>query len=86
MTWPHISAEAFSPGEYLRDELDERGWTVSEFAEKVGRPARTVADIPGANKWVAPDTARSLSQALRTGREVRLNLETAHRFRRGALE
>lgn len=26
----------FHPGEYLRDELDERGWTVAELAEVTG--------------------------------------------------
>ena len=31
-------AHAFPPGEYLRDELEERGWTVTEFAEIIGRP------------------------------------------------
>ena len=27
----YTPAEAFPPGEYLRDELDERGWTVTQF-------------------------------------------------------
>ena len=29
MTLTHTPAEAFPPGEYLHDELEERGWTVT---------------------------------------------------------
>ena len=38
-------AEAFPAGEYLRDELEERGWTVTEFAEILARPLQVVSEI-----------------------------------------
>ncbi len=31
-------AEVFSPGEHLRDEMDERGWTVAELSRRAGVP------------------------------------------------
>ncbi len=36
MTTTLTPAEAFPPGEYLRDELEERGWTEKEFAAAAG--------------------------------------------------
>ena len=38
-------AEVFPPGEFLRDELEARGWTQTEFAEILGRPPRLVNEI-----------------------------------------
>ena len=38
-------AEAFPVGEYLVEELEERGWTQAEFAEILGRPPQFVSEI-----------------------------------------
>jgi len=78
MTLPHTPAEAFPPGEYLRDELEERGWTVTEFASIIGLPVQAVSEILNAKKSITPDTALSLSEALGTSAELWLNLQTAY--------
>ena len=39
------AAEVFPAGEYLRDELDERDSTVTEFAEILARPVQVVSEI-----------------------------------------
>lgn len=80
MTLPHTPAEAFTPGEYLRDELEERGWTVTEFADVIGWPIQAVSEILNAKKSITPDTALSLSEALGTSAELWLNLQTAHQL------
>lgn len=80
MTLPHTPAVAFPPGEYLRDELEERGWTVTEFAEIIGRPVQAVSEILNAKKSITPDTALSLSEALGTSADVWLNLQTAYQL------
>ncbi len=80
MTMTHISAEAFAPGEYLRDELEERGWSVTEFAEIIGRPIQAVSEILNAKKSITPDTALSFSKALGTSPELWLNLQTAYQL------
>ena len=74
----HTPAEAFPPGEYLRDELVERGWTVTEFAEIIGRPVQAVSEIPQRQEAITPDTALSFSEALGTSAEMWLNLQTAY--------
>ena len=80
MTSSHKAAEAFAPGEYLRDELEARGWTQSEFAEIIGRPAQVVSEILNAKKEITPVTALAISEALGTSAEVWLNLQTRYRL------
>ena len=76
----YTPAEAFAPGEYLRDELEERGWTVTEFAEIIGRPIQAVSEILNAKKDITPETAVSFSEALGTTAELWLNLQTAYKL------
>ena len=73
-------AHAFPPGEYLRDELEERGWTVTEFAEIIGRPVQAVSEILNAKKAITAETALAVSEALGTTPEVWLNLQTRYRL------
>jgi HTH-type transcriptional regulator/antitoxin HigA len=70
--------EAFPPGEYLRDELDVRGWTEVEFAEILGRPAQTVSEILNGRKQIVTETAIAIADALGTSAEVWVNLQTAY--------
>ena len=76
----HTPAETFPPGEYLRDELEERGWTITEFAEIIGRPVQAVSEILDVKKSVTADTALSFSEALGTSVELWLNLQTAYQL------
>ena len=75
----YAPAEAFPPGEYLRDELDERGWTVTQFAEMIGQPVQAVSEILDAKTGITAETAVSISEALGTSAELWLNLETTYR-------
>ena len=82
MTNTHMPAMAFPPGEYLRDELDERGWTGREFAEIIGRPAQVVSEILNDKKEITPQTALAFAEALGTSPEVWLNLQTMYQLHR----
>ena len=73
-------AEAFPPSEYLRDELEERGWTVVDLAEAMGQPVHTVAEMVVGQGDITAETARALSEALGTTPEVWLNLQAAYRL------
>ena len=80
MARTYTPAEVFPAGEYLRDELDERGWTVTEFAEIIGRPIQAVSEILNGKKEITTETAISFSEALDTTPELWLNLQTAYRL------
>lgn len=71
-------AEVFHPGEYLLDELNERGWTQIEFAEIIRRPVRLVNEIVNKKKGITPDTAQELAAAFGTSAELWMNLDSAY--------
>jgi HTH-type transcriptional regulator/antitoxin HigA len=75
-----LPAEVFPPGEFLRDELDARGWTQTEFAEIIGRPHRVVNELISGKRGVTPETARELAAAFGTSAELWMNLESAYRL------
>lgn len=72
-----VPAETFPPGEFLRDELEARGWTQTEFAEMIGRPVRLVNEIIAGKRAVTPETAHDFSAAFGTSPQLWMNLETA---------
>lgn len=82
MATTYTPAEVFPPGEYLRDELDERGWTVTEFAGIIDRPLQAVSEILNGKKAITAETACSFSEALGTTPELWLNLQSAYRLHR----
>jgi HTH-type transcriptional regulator / antitoxin HigA len=82
-------AEVFPAGDYLRDELEERGWTVSEFAEIIDRPIQAVSEILNGKKEITTETAWAFADALGTSPDLWLNLQMNYRLseaRRGAHE
>jgi HTH-type transcriptional regulator/antitoxin HigA len=77
-------AEVFPPGEFLREELEERGWTQTDLAEILGRPIRVVNEIIMGKRRISAETAKGLAAALGTSPEFWLNLEAAyHLWRAG---
>ena len=71
-------AEAFAPGELLREELAERGWTQADLARIIARPVQVVNLIVTGKKAITARTARELAAALGTSPELWLNLQTAY--------
>ncbi len=80
MTTTMIPAEAFPPGELLRDELADRGWAEGEFAEIIGRPVQAVSEILNGKKEITPETAVAIAAALGTSAELWLNLQASYRL------
>lgn len=73
-------AEVFAPGEFLREELEARGWTQTELAEILGRPTRLVNEIISGKKAITPETAIQLGNAFGTGPELWMNLESQYQL------
>jgi len=63
------------PGEYIRDEIDERGWTQLDLAEITGRPLKTINQIVLGNSSISPRTAREIASAFGTSPELWMNLQ-----------
>ncbi len=75
MTNTYTPAEVFPPGDYLRDELNERGWTDAEFSEFTGLPLEAVSEILIGKREISHETALAFSQSLGTTPELWLNLQ-----------
>lgn len=71
-------AEAFPPGDYLAEELEERGWSQADFAAILGRPVQFVSEIISAKKEITRESAAQIGAALGTSAEVWLNLQNAY--------
>ena len=80
MTNTMTPAEAFPPGEFLREELAERGWAEGEFAEIIGRPVQAVSEILNGKKEITPETAVAIGAALGTSAELWVNLQASYRL------
>jgi HTH-type transcriptional regulator/antitoxin HigA len=64
------------PGTLIREEIEGRGWSVSEFAKILGRPIQVVSEILNGKKAITPTTAHEIGEAFGTGPEVWINLES----------
>lgn len=56
-------AEVFPPGDFIRDELESRGWTQGDLAQIMGRPLQLVNELVSGKKQITPETALGLAKA-----------------------
>ncbi len=75
-----IAAEGFLPGEFISEELDERGWSQADLAEIMGKTPGMVNELIKGKRKVTPDIAEGLSAALGMSAEYWTNLETAYQY------
>jgi HTH-type transcriptional regulator/antitoxin HigA len=73
-------AQVFPPGEFIREELEARGWSQVDLAEILARPQRLVSELISAKRSISPETAKGLGEAFGTGGQFWMNLETAYQL------
>jgi HTH-type transcriptional regulator/antitoxin HigA len=73
-------ADVFPPGEFIKEELEARGWTQDDLAAILGLTLRSVNDIINAKRGVTPDTAKGLGEAFGTSAQLWMNLESIYRL------
>lgn len=81
-----VPAEVFHAGEFLKEELEARGWTQAELAEIMGRPTQAVSELVLGKRGVTPETAKGLAAAFGTSAEYWMNLETAYQLSKATIE
>ncbi|QTO48379.1 MULTISPECIES: HigA family addiction module antitoxin [Burkholderia cepacia complex] len=77
-----VPAEVFSPGEFLKDELDARNWTQVEFAEIIGKDTRSIYEIVNGKRSITPETAVMFAEALGSSAQMWMNLESQYQLSR----
>lgn len=68
-------AEVFPVGDYIADELEARGWTQTDFADILGRPAQFVSEIISGKKEITRESAAQIGEAFETSAQYWLNLQ-----------
>jgi addiction module HigA family antidote len=80
-----LSDLAIPPGELLAEELEARGMTQKELADRTGRPEQTISEIINAKKSITHDTALELEKALGISADFWVNLEASYQLTRARL-
>lgn len=75
-----VAAEGFLPGEFISEELEERGWAQADLAEIIGKTPATVNDLIKGKRKITPEMAEGLAAAFGTSAEYWTNLETAYQY------
>ena len=73
-----VPAEPFPPGEYLKDELDARGWTHEDLASVLGMSRRQVINLLQGKSGITPDTAHALAEAFGQDARTWINLQISY--------
>jgi len=73
-------AETFSPGEAIKEELEERGLSQRDLASIMGVQPSIVSGIIKGTKPISLDLARNLAAAFGTSAQYWVNMETAYRL------
>lgn len=74
-------AETFSPGETVKEELEERGWSQRDLAAIMGVQPSIVSGIINGTKPISLDLAQNLAAAFGTSAQFWVNMETAYRLK-----
>jgi HTH-type transcriptional regulator/antitoxin HigA len=75
-----IAAEGFPPGEFIAEELEERGWSQADLAEILGKTPAMVNQIIKVKRRITPEVAEGLAAAFSTSAEYWTNLETSYQY------
>jgi len=68
-------AKAFPPGDFIKEELEARGWTQQTLAEIMGRQTSVVSAVVNGKRGISLDIANELSAAFGTSADYWVNLE-----------
>jgi HTH-type transcriptional regulator/antitoxin HigA len=77
---PQTVAEVFPPGEFIKEELEARGWTQDDLADIIGRHRATVSAIVNGKREISAEIACDLGTAFGTSAQYWMNLETSYRL------
>src|SRR6266700_2827083 len=65
------------PGEFIREELEARGWSQRDLAYILGVPEQAVNMIVSGKRGISPEMAKALGKAFDVSAEYFANLQQA---------
>ncbi len=66
------------PGEFIKDELEARGWAQIDLAYILGCPVQSVNTIIAGKRSITPNMAKALGDAFNVSAEFFSNLQRAY--------
>lgn len=75
---PFTPCEPFHPGEYVRDEIEARGWSADELSRLSGIDLSEINDLLAERIGVDRGIAERLGRAFDTNLVTWLNLQSAY--------
>src|SRR5437879_5023074 len=66
------------PGEFLKEEIDARGWSQRDLAYILGVPEQAVTMIVSGKRGISPEMAKALGQALDVSSDYFANLQQSY--------
>lgn len=72
--------EAFPAGDFLREELEARGWTQDDLAEIIGCNVKTINEIVNGKRGITTDTAIGLGAAFDTSPDLWMRLDQSYQL------
>ena len=73
-----LPAEVWPAAEFVREFIDERGWSVAQLAEASGLSKRITGLVVSGDHMVTEEIAVALARAFGTSKELWINLEDAY--------
>ena len=73
-----LPVEVFPPAEYLRDELEARGWTLGQFALMANLQAEEAIALENGSQRVTPRFALALAGAFGTSATLWYRLQMTY--------
>lgn len=73
-------AETFPPGDVIKEELEERGWSQRDLAEIMGVQPSVVSALIKGTKPISLDLARNLAAAFGNNAQFWVNMDAAYRL------
>lgn len=70
--------ESFHPGEYIREEMEARGWTLKQLAHQLNVRYSVLRDDLLPNCVITPRFAEKLGEIFKTGSAIWLNLQAIY--------
>ena len=71
-------AQAFPPGEFIKEELEARGWTQGDLARIIGRQDSVVSALINGKRSVSSEIADELASAFGTSAALWTNLQASY--------
>lgn len=75
--------EMFPPGDFIKEELEARGWSQTELAEIMGRTPNDISGLVSGKRSISADMAKELGAVFATSAQYWMALDNSYQLSKG---